>query len=270
VHLKDVLTLVVAAAVAVIALATFVQACIEYLRSGRQARAQMFFDLRRRLKAEPFGRIAELIDLATADDALGARALRELAAVSLRDKRDYVGLFEEVSLTLEWRLVDIGVVHYMFGYYAILCWESTAFWSSNINKWSGYWSRFHTFYERMKAEQLDQEQEARMVGQVGLPAASTYAEDLRPQARLKVPPALRPSVGGVKEVTMRGGTLGAALLDLVEQWPVTGGQVFSDSGELNRFVNVYVNDEEIRVLEGLDTPLKEGDTVVILPAMTGG
>jgi molybdopterin converting factor small subunit len=269
-HLADILTLSIAAVVAIVALATFVQACIEYLRSGRQARAQMFFELRRRLKADPLGKIAELIDLSTADDEDGARARRELAALPLRDKRDYVGLFEEVSLTLEWRLVDVGIVHYMFGYYAILCWESTAFWSNNINKWSGYWSKFHAFYDRMKTEQLHQEDQARAVGHVALAEAHGSPEDLRPQTTLKIPPVLRASVGGAKEITMRGDNLRAALTDLIEQWPSVRNQLFSDSGELNRFVNVYLNDEEVRLFEGLDTPLHEGDHIVILPAMTGG
>ncbi len=268
-HLKDTLTLSIAAVGAVIALGAFVQACIEYLRSGRQARAQMFFDLRRRLKADPFGRIAELIDCAIHDDEDGARARRELAAVPLRDKRDYVGLFEEVSLTLDWRLVDLEVVHYMFGYYAILCWESTAFWSDNIHKWSGYWSRFHGFYDRMKAEQLRLEHEVRMVGRVSVVRPPNTSEDLRTQTILKVPPVLRASVGGAGEVTMRGSTLGAALTDLVEQWPQTE-RIFSEAGELSRFINVYVNDDEVRMLDAWDTPLREGDTVLILPAMAGG
>jgi molybdopterin converting factor small subunit len=69
---------------------------------------------------------------------------------------------------------------------------------------------------------------------------------------------------------MRGDNLRAALTDLIEQWPSVRNQLFSDSGELNRFVNVYLNDEEVRLFEGLDTPLHEGDHIVILPAMTGG
>jgi molybdopterin converting factor small subunit len=57
---------------------------------------------------------------------------------------------------------------------------------------------------------------------------------------------------------------------LAEQHPETRDQLFSDSGELNRFVNVYLNDEDVRVLEGLETAASDADTVVILPAMAGG
>jgi molybdopterin synthase sulfur carrier subunit len=52
--------------------------------------------------------------------------------------------------------------------------------------------------------------------------------------------------------------------------PDTERQLFSEDGQLNRYVNVYLNDEDVRVLDGLDTPVKESDTVVILPAMAGG
>jgi hypothetical protein len=75
-----------------------------------------------------------------------------LATISLRDKRDYPGLFEEVSLMVEWGLMEREVAHYMFGYHAIMCWESTAFWEG-VGKWNAYWARFHDFYWSMKAEQ---------------------------------------------------------------------------------------------------------------------
>ena len=54
------------------------------------------------------------------------------------------------------------------------------------------------------------------------------------------------------------------------QHPATESQLFSEDGELNRYVNVYLNDEDVRVLEGLDTSVSDADTVVILPAMAGG
>ena len=56
----------------------------------------------------------------------------------------------------------------------------------------------------------------------------------------------------------------------VEAHPGTERQLFSEDGELNRYVNVYLNDEDVRVLDGLDTDVSDGDTVVILPAMAGG
>jgi molybdopterin synthase sulfur carrier subunit len=89
-------------------------------------------------------------------------------------------------------------------------------------------------------------------------------------ATIKIPPVLRPSVGGEKEVQAGGETIGAVLHNLAQQHPATQSQLFSADGQLNRYVNVYLNDEDVRVLDGLDTGVKESDTLVILPAMAGG
>jgi molybdopterin synthase sulfur carrier subunit len=89
-------------------------------------------------------------------------------------------------------------------------------------------------------------------------------------ATIKIPPVLRASVGGEKEVAASGDSVGAVLRGLAESHPATAGQLFSADGELNRYVNVYVNDEDVRVLDGLETAVGEADTLVILPAMAGG
>ena len=89
-------------------------------------------------------------------------------------------------------------------------------------------------------------------------------------ATIKIPPVLRSSVGGEKEVQADGGTVGDALRALAEQHPATQSQLFSDDGQLNRYVNVYLNDEDVRVLDGLETNVGQSDTLVILPAMAGG
>jgi molybdopterin converting factor small subunit len=89
-------------------------------------------------------------------------------------------------------------------------------------------------------------------------------------AKIKIPPVLRASVGGEKEVSASGENVGAVLKDLAASHPATESQLFSAEGELNRYVNVYLNDEDVRVLDGLDTVVGEGDTLVILPAMAGG
>jgi molybdopterin converting factor small subunit len=89
-------------------------------------------------------------------------------------------------------------------------------------------------------------------------------------ATIKIPPVLRPSVGGEKEVQAAGADVGAVLTQLAEQHPATQSQLFGPDGSLNRYVNVYLNDEDVRVLEGLGTSVKESDTLVILPAMAGG
>ena len=89
-------------------------------------------------------------------------------------------------------------------------------------------------------------------------------------ATVKIPPVLRPAVSGMSEVEVDGGTVGEVLIGLAGKHPETRGQLFAEDGELNRFVNVYVNDEDVRVQEGLQTGVAAGDTVVILPAMAGG
>ena len=87
---------------------------------------------------------------------------------------------------------------------------------------------------------------------------------------IKIPPVLRGSTGGEKEVSADGADVGAVLRALSEAHPDTKTQLFAEDGQLNRYVNVYLNDEDVRVLDGLSTPVKPEDTLVILPAMAGG
>ena len=87
---------------------------------------------------------------------------------------------------------------------------------------------------------------------------------------IKVPPVLRPKAGDNAEVSVDGSTVGEALTAFVDAHPDTKDQLFGPEGDLNRYVNVYLNDEDVRVLDGLETAIDDGDTVVILPAMAGG
>jgi molybdopterin synthase sulfur carrier subunit len=87
---------------------------------------------------------------------------------------------------------------------------------------------------------------------------------------VKIPPVLRSSTGGAKEVEADGANVGEVLRALAGEHPPTESQLFSEEGELNRYVNVYLNDEDVRVLDGLDTAVGAADTIVILPAMAGG
>jgi molybdopterin synthase sulfur carrier subunit len=89
-------------------------------------------------------------------------------------------------------------------------------------------------------------------------------------ATVKIPPVLRPSVGGEKELSAKGDSVGEILHQVAEMHPEVRSQLFSADGELNRYVNVYLNDEDVRVLDGLDTAVGPGDTLVVLPAMAGG
>jgi molybdopterin converting factor small subunit len=81
---------------------------------------------------------------------------------------------------------------------------------------------------------------------------------------------LRPSVGGEKELTAGGASVEEVLRAIAQDHPDTESQLFAPDGGLNRYVNVYLNDEDVRVLDGLDTAVSEQDTLVILPAMAGG
>ncbi|MGA2469856.1 MAG: MoaD/ThiS family protein [Solirubrobacteraceae bacterium] len=87
---------------------------------------------------------------------------------------------------------------------------------------------------------------------------------------IRIPPVLRASVGGEKEVAAPGTNVREVLRGLVAAHPATETQLFGGDGELNRYVNIYLNDEDVRVLDGLDTAVGESDVLVILPAMAGG
>jgi molybdopterin synthase sulfur carrier subunit len=87
---------------------------------------------------------------------------------------------------------------------------------------------------------------------------------------VRIPPVLRSQAGDRKQVEVEGDTVGAVLRSLTEQHPDLRQQLFGDDGSLNRFVNVYLNDQDIRYLGELDTAVDARDTVVILPAMAGG
>jgi molybdopterin synthase sulfur carrier subunit len=87
---------------------------------------------------------------------------------------------------------------------------------------------------------------------------------------VKIPPVLRAQTDGQAEVGIEGATVGEALRSLADRHPDTESQLFSEEGQLNRYVNVYLNDEDVRVLDGLETSVSDADTVVILPAMAGG
>ncbi len=88
--------------------------------------------------------------------------------------------------------------------------------------------------------------------------------------RVRVPPTLRAEAGGAREVEASGSNLRELLENLVDRYPGLGNQVLENGGEIAPFVNVYVNNEDVRTLQGLDTPVSESSTVILLPAMAGG
>jgi sulfur-carrier protein len=86
---------------------------------------------------------------------------------------------------------------------------------------------------------------------------------------VRIPPQLRQEVGGAREVPAQGENVRELLDDLMEQFPALRSQLV-ENDEIAPFVNVYVEGEDVRTLDGLDTPVEHGQTVILLPAMAGG
>jgi len=89
-------------------------------------------------------------------------------------------------------------------------------------------------------------------------------------ATLRIPTPLRPYAAGQGEVTVQGSTVGEALSEVAERYASLKPHLFTPDGQLRAFVNLFINDEDIRKLNGLETPLKEGDRLMILPSIAGG
>jgi sulfur-carrier protein len=87
---------------------------------------------------------------------------------------------------------------------------------------------------------------------------------------VRIPTTLRPLSGGQSEVKVEGATLGEVLGNLDAAHPGFRDRLFDDGGGLRRFVNVFVADDDVRFLQGLDTPVPDGETVSIIPAVAGG
>jgi molybdopterin synthase sulfur carrier subunit len=88
--------------------------------------------------------------------------------------------------------------------------------------------------------------------------------------RVRIPAPLRAITGGAAEVNVEGSSVASALGELETQFPEIRTRLRDPEGELRRFVNLYVNGEDIRFLSGLDTALKSGDEMSIIPAVAGG
>ena len=88
--------------------------------------------------------------------------------------------------------------------------------------------------------------------------------------RILIPTPLRPFTGGNAALTVDGSTVGELLSSLTEQHPAVKTHLYTDEGRLRSFVNVYVNEEDIRFLKNKDTSLKDGDEISIIPAIAGG
>ncbi len=88
--------------------------------------------------------------------------------------------------------------------------------------------------------------------------------------QVRIPAVLRSHTGGATSVDASPGTLRDVVSELAGRYPGLADQLLGDEGELHRFVNVYINDEDVRYLDGLDTKLGDGDVLSLLPAVAGG
>lgn len=141
--LKDYLTLTIAAAGVVAAVGTMIKGLIEYRQQGVTKRAEIFLQMRARLRQDPsFSRICGLLELDSPE-------LREIPLVE-RDR--FVGFFEELALMKNSRLINDQVALYMFGYFAIRCYKSSNFWG-DLNKNQPLWSLFMDFAQQMETAQ---------------------------------------------------------------------------------------------------------------------
>jgi molybdopterin synthase sulfur carrier subunit len=89
-------------------------------------------------------------------------------------------------------------------------------------------------------------------------------------ATVRIPTPLRKLTAGQEEVQAEGATIGALLEDLEKKHPGIRERIFDEKGQVRRFVNIFANEEDIRFLQNLDTPVKDGDEVSIVPAIAGG
>ena len=87
---------------------------------------------------------------------------------------------------------------------------------------------------------------------------------------VRIPTTMRPISGGASSVEVEGGTLREVLAALESAHPGFADRLFDAAGDLHKFVNVFVSDDDVRYLQGLDTPVKAGDTVSLIPAVAGG
>ena len=89
-------------------------------------------------------------------------------------------------------------------------------------------------------------------------------------ATVRIPTTMRPLSGGASTLQIEGATLGDVLRNLEASHPGFGERLFDETGALRKFVNVFVSDDDVRYLEGLDTPVPATETVSIIPAVAGG
>jgi len=87
---------------------------------------------------------------------------------------------------------------------------------------------------------------------------------------IQLPTALRSFTGGLSDISLDAATVSIAVRQLAEQYPDLQRHLFDESGKLRSFVNIYLNDEDIRSFDGVNTAVKDGDVLMLIPAIAGG
>lgn len=87
---------------------------------------------------------------------------------------------------------------------------------------------------------------------------------------LRIPTPLRTYAEGQSEVTLQGSTVAEVMGNLVDQYPALRPHLFNGDGQLRPFVNLFLNEDNVKDLQGMDTPLKEGDRLMLIPSIAGG
>jgi hypothetical protein len=146
---KDLATIIGVA----IAASTLIKAFLEYRNQGIQKRVERFLEMRKRLDEN--AQFKEICNLLEDKDP-------RLAEIPFKEKRDLLGFYEEIAIMLNSGIIRREVAHYMFGYYAIRCWESGDFWR-NVRRESPYWAVFKNFALEMK--HIDSSKEFKSLGE---------------------------------------------------------------------------------------------------------
>lgn len=89
-------------------------------------------------------------------------------------------------------------------------------------------------------------------------------------ATIRIPTPLRPYTNGQSDLTLAGDTIGQVLDNLVQAYPDLRTHIFNENGELRPFVNLFIGEDNINDLQGISTPVKEGDRILLIPSIAGG
>jgi hypothetical protein len=129
-----------------VALATLIKGTLEYIKQGTLKRAELFFQMEER-----YTKFLYLFDMLDHQDDEKIR--KQFEALSFEKKLDFLGFYEELAMMVESGLIRRAVAHYMYGYYAIACWDSEVFWNEEDRN-DPYWCLFKNFVEQSKAHRI--------------------------------------------------------------------------------------------------------------------